>query len=178
MTYLALLRGINVGGKNKVEMARLKKTFETIGATEVRTYINSGNVVFRYKRARSRLRAVIERAIEAEFGFPVRIVLRDLKEVRSLTKAIPVTWKEDSTMRCYVMFLWEEVDDPSVLDQVTIKDDLDDVKFVPGAIIWRVDRDVLNRSGMMRLTSDDLYKQMTIRNVNTVRKLADMMVDR
>jgi len=95
-----------------------------------------------------------------------------------LTKAIPVTWKEDSTMRCYVMFLWEEVDDPSVLDQVTIKDDLDDVKFVPGAIIWRVDRDVLNRSGMMRLTSDDLYKQMTIRNVNTVRKLADMMVDR
>jgi uncharacterized protein (DUF1697 family) len=73
------------------------------------------------------------------------------------------------------MFLWEDVDDPSVLHQITIKDGLDDVKYLPGAIVWRVDRDVLTRSGMMRLTSDDLYKQMTIRNVNTVRKLADLM---
>ena len=177
-TQLALLRGINVGGKNKVEMSRLKAVFESIGATEVRTYINSGNVIFRHKRARSRLRTAIEKEIEDEFGFPVRIVLRDLEEVKSLTKAIPASWKEDSTMRCYVMFLWETVDDPSVLDQITIKDGLDDVKYLPGAIVWRVDRDVLTRSGMMRLTSGDLYKQMTIRNVNTVRKLADMMVDR
>ena len=78
-------------------------------------------------------------------------------------------------MRCFVMFLWEKVDDPSVLDKVTIKDGLDDVMYVPGAVVWRVDRDVVTRSGMMRLTSDDLYKQMTIRNVNTVRRLADLM---
>lgn len=80
-------------------------------------------------------------------------------------------------MRCYVMFLWEDVDDASVLDQVTIKDGIDDVKYVPGTIVWRVDRDVLTRSGMMRLTSDDLYQQMTIRNVITVRKLAYLMAD-
>jgi uncharacterized protein (DUF1697 family) len=175
MIYLALLRGINVGGKNKVEMAQLKNVFESIGATEVRTYINSGNVIFQHKRTRSRLRTAIESAIEAEFGFEVRIVLRSVDEVKSLTKAIPTSWKEDSTMRCHVMFLWEDVDDPSVLHQITIKDGLDDVKYLPGAIVWRVDRDVLTRSGMMRLTSDDLYKQMTIRNVNTVRKLADLM---
>jgi uncharacterized protein (DUF1697 family) len=51
------------------------------------------------------------------------------------------------------------------------------VKYVPGTIVWRVDRDVLTRSGMMRLTSDNLYKRMTIRNINTVRKLADLMGD-
>ena len=175
MTYLALLRGIKVGGKNKVDMARLKKTFESNGASEVRTYINSGNVVFRHKRARSRLRGVIESAIESEFGFPVRLVLRSLDEMESLTEAIPASWKEDSTMRCYVMFLWEEVDDPGVLDRVTVKEGLDDVIYHPGALVWRVDRKVLTRSGMMRLTSEGLYKQMTIRNVNTVRKLADMM---
>lgn len=177
-TYLALLRGINVGGKNKVEMARLKTVFESTGATVVRTYINSGNVVFRHKRDRSRLRKVLETAIEDEFGFPVRLVIRDVAEVKSLTKAIPASWKEDSSMRCYVMFLWEEVDDPAVLDQVMVKDGLDDVRYLPGAIVWRVDRDVLTRSGMMRLPGGDLYKQMTIRNINTVRKLADMMVDR
>jgi hypothetical protein len=81
MTNLALLRGINVGGKKKVEMTRLKALFESIGATEVRTYVNSGNVVFQHKRVRSSLRAVTERAIENEFGFPVRLVLRDLEEV-------------------------------------------------------------------------------------------------
>jgi uncharacterized protein (DUF1697 family) len=175
MMYLALLRGINVGGQNKVEMSRLKTVFESIGATEVRTYINSGNVIFEHDRAPTRLVAAIEKAIETEFGFAVRIVLRTVDEVKSLTKAIPDAWKEDSAMRCYVMFLWDDVDAPSVLDLLTIKDAIDDVKYVPGTIVWRVDRDVLTRSGMMRLTSDNLYKQMTIRNVNTVRKLADLM---
>ena len=75
------------------------------------------------------------------------------------------------------MFLWEDVDDPGALDRVTVKEGIDDVVYHPGAIVWRVDRKVLTRSGMMRLTSEDLYKQMTIRNVNTVRKLADMMTD-
>ena len=177
MTYLALLRGINVGGKNKVEMARLKTLFKSIGSTEVRTYINSGNVIFEHDRARSRLRVAIEKAIEAEFGFEVRLVLRDLEEVTSLAESIPGSWKEDATMRCYVMFLWADVDDPSVLERLIIKDGIDDVKYVPGTIVWRVDRDVLTRSGMMRLTSDDLYKQMTIRNINTVRKLAELMGD-
>jgi uncharacterized protein (DUF1697 family) len=177
MIYLALLRGINVGGKNKVDMARLKEMFESIGATEVRTHINSGNVIFEHKHARKRLRAAIESLIEDTFGFPVRIVLRDLEEVKSLAKAIPASWKEDSTMRCYVIFLWEEVDDPSILDRITIKEGLDDVKYLPGAIVWRVDRAVLTRSGMMRLINDELYKLVTIRNVNTVRKLAEMMGD-
>lgn len=175
MTYLALLRGVNVGGKNKVEMARLKKVFESIGFGEVRTYINSGNVIFVDDRAATKLRILIEKAIAAEFGFSVRVVLRDLDSVELVTKAIPASWRDDSTMRCYVMFLWEEADEPTVLERLTIKEDLDDVKYVPGAVIWRVDRDKLTRSGMMRLTSDELYKAMTIRNVNTVRKLADMM---
>jgi uncharacterized protein (DUF1697 family) len=177
MMYLALLRGINVGGKNKVEMSRLKTVFESIGATEVRTYINSGNVIFVHDGAPTRLSAAIEKAIGAEFGFEVRIVLRTVDEVMSLTKAIPAAWKEDTSMRCNVMFLWDDVDDPSVLDHLTIKDGIDDVKYVPGTIVWRVDRDVVTRSGMMRLVSDDLYKRMTIRNVNTVRKLADLMGD-
>ena len=120
---------------------------------------------------------MIEGAIDSEFGFPVRLVLRTLDEVKSLTEAIPASWKEDATMRCYVMFLWEDVDDPGALDRVTVKEGIDDVVYHPGAIVWRVDRKVLTRSGMMRLTSEDLYKQMTIRNVNTVRKLADMMTD-
>lgn len=53
-------------------------------------------------------------------------------------------------MRCYVLFLWESVDRPSVLDEVIIKEVLDDVRYLPGAIVWRVDRDVLTRSAGAR----------------------------
>ena len=175
MIYLSLLRGINVGGKNKVEMARLKKLFESIGFGEVRTYINSGNVIFVDDRGATNLRTLIEKAIVNEFGFSVRVLLRDLDSMVSVAKAIPASWKEDATMRCYVMFLWAEVDKRNVLKRLTVKEGIDDVKYVSGAVIWRADRDKLTRSGMMKLTSDELYKQMTIRNCNTVRKLTDMM---
>ncbi len=178
MTYVALLRGINVGGKNKVEMSRLKSTFEGVGLTDVRTFINSGNVMFTNRRRKpASLKPLIERAIADEFGFPVEVVLRDLDQMVSVVEATPASWTDDSTMRCYVMFLWEKVDDPSVLDRLTIKKDLDDMKYLPGVIIWRVDRDVLTRSGMMKLTSDALYKSMTIRSINTVRKLVELMAE-
>jgi uncharacterized protein (DUF1697 family) len=119
--------------------------------------------------------AVHEFLIEAEFGFEVGVVLRDRDEMTSLTKAIPAAWKEDASTRCYVMFLWDAVDDASVLDSLIVKEGIDDVKYLPGTVVWRVARDVLTRSGMMRLPSQALYQQMTIRNVNTVRKLADLM---
>jgi uncharacterized protein (DUF1697 family) len=178
MTFVALLRGINVGGKNKVEMTRLKTTFEGIGLTDVRTYINSGNVIFTSRRRKpASLIPLIEEAITGEFGFPVKVVLRDLDNMKAVVDAIPPSWKDDSMMRCYVMFLWEEFDEPAVLEQLTIKDGIDDVKYVPGAIIWRVDRDILTRSGMARLPSHDVYRSITIRNANTVRKLFELMAE-
>jgi uncharacterized protein (DUF1697 family) len=177
MIYLALLRGINVGGKNKVEMSRLKATFETAGFSSVRTYINTGNVIFAADNDNPspKLASQIEKMIATEFGFPVAVLLLDIQAVLAVAEAIPPSWKEDSTMRCYVMFLWEDVDEPAVVERLTIKDDIDDVKYVPGAIVWRVDRAVLTRSGMMKVTNDELYRSMTIRNCNTVRKLAELM---
>ena len=117
MTYLALLRGINVGGKNKVEMARLKTLFESIGCGDVRTYINSGNVIFTSKRVAARLRTSIEKAIAKEFGFDVRWC-SGISSPVSVAELIPKSWKDDATMRCYVMFLWEEADALTVLERL------------------------------------------------------------
>ena len=175
MSFVALLRGINVGGKNKVEMARLRALFETLGCRQVRTYINSGNVIFDDGRDRETLRTLIEDAIATDFGFAVPTVLRDADSLIAVADAIPASWRDDATMRCYVMFLWEQVDAPAVLDQLVIKPEIDDVSYVPGAILWRVDRDQLTRSGMMKLQRTSLYQQMTVRNCNTLRKLADMV---
>lgn len=178
MTHVALLRGINVGGKNKVEMARLRETFARLGLDGVRTYLNTGNVIFRADRSSpSRLASRLEEAIEEDFGLAVKVLVREADEVTDLARALPDSWVNDDTMKCDVMFLWEEVDRPEVVEQLKFDPDIDDVRYLPGAIVWRVDRPQVTRSGMMRLVGTDLYKRMTIRNVNTVRKLAQLLAE-
>ena len=173
MVYVALLRGINVGGKKRVEMARLRESFERMGFSDVRTYINSGNVIFRHDRAPGE--KTIEKALESDFGFEIKVVVRDRRSIEAVTEALPDDWVNDATMKCDVMFLWAEVDGPEVLDQVTVKPGIDDVKYVNGALLWRVDRPDVTRSGMTKIVGTDLYKRMTIRNCNTVRKLAALI---
>jgi uncharacterized protein (DUF1697 family) len=176
MVSVALLRGINVGGKNKVDMQELKSVFERAGMTSVRTYISSGNVIFSTRaRSRARLQARLEAAIADHFGFPVKVLLRDLEGMRGVVQGLSSEWVNDETMKCDVLFLWDGVDGPEVLKELTIRADIDDVRYVPGAVLWRVDREHLTRSGMMQVARTPLYQQMTIRNCNTVRKLLELM---
>jgi uncharacterized protein (DUF1697 family) len=89
-TYIALARGINVGGARKVPMVDLRALFETLGHTDVRTYIQSGNVVFAAKAgAPARVRAAIEDALEHAFGFEVTVLLRTPAELARLVKRNP-----------------------------------------------------------------------------------------
>jgi uncharacterized protein (DUF1697 family) len=176
MVYVALLRGINVGGKNKVGMKDLKAAFEDAGMASVRTYINSGNVIFSSaSRGRARLVEVLEDAIARRFALDIDVVVRDIRAMRAVVKTIPAHWRDDKTTKCDVMFLRDEVARASVLKGLLIKPELENVLYASGAIIWRVDRKDVTRSGMMRLVGTPLYKQMTIRNCNTARKLLELM---
>ncbi|HEX9024877.1 MAG TPA: DUF1697 domain-containing protein, partial [Clostridium sp.] len=74
--YIALLRGINVGGKNIIKMNDLKRVFESIGLIEVQTYIQSGNVLFKSSDEKEMLLNKIEREIKNVFGFSVTVILR------------------------------------------------------------------------------------------------------
>lgn len=176
MICVALLRGINVGGKNKVDMKRLKAAFEDAGMSSVRTYINSGNVIFSSNnRSRTRLTEALEDAIARTFGFTIRVLVRDLKSMRAVVGALSQTWVNDDTMKCDVMFLWDDVARPSVIEELPVKPEIEEVKYVAGALIWRVDRKNVTRSGLMKLVGTPLYKRMTIRNCNTTRKLLELM---
>jgi uncharacterized protein (DUF1697 family) len=176
MIYVALLRGINVGGKNKVEMRKLKETFERVGMSDVATYINSGNVVFRDNRRKPpKISSVLEDAIAADFRLPIKVLIRDFPSIKKVVKALPDTWTTNTSMRCDVMFLWDGLDRKDVVKGWTIKPEIEDVVFIPGAVIWRIDRSNVNKSRMTKVVGTDLYRAMTIRNSNTVRKLAEMM---
>ena len=74
--YVALLRGINVGGRNQVAMAELRSAFEDAGHTGVSTFIQSGNVLFRSSTPRGSLEADVEHMLERRLGFPIVVVVR------------------------------------------------------------------------------------------------------
>lgn len=179
MTSVALLRGINVGGNNKVEMGRLRAVFEQLGSEDVRTYINTGNVIFTTgTNTHSDLVSRLERAIAAEFGLDLKVLVRGIDSMREIERHLPDDWTNDSETKTDVMFLWEDIDEPEVLDRLTIREGTDDVVYVPGAVLWRVDRTHYSRSGMNKLVGTKLYKSMTVRNCNTVRKLVELMSPR
>jgi len=176
MVFVALLRGINVGGNNPVPMARLGGVFIDTGFTDVKTYINSGNVIFRAAENDGVLLARrIQDAIETEFGFAVPVVLRSLDEMEAVVAAIPPSWVNDAQMRCDVMFLWAAIDSPGVVDKIPHKPGVEDLVYFPGAVVWRVDRDHVRQGAVPKMIGSDTYRQMTIRNVNTTRTLLTLM---
>jgi len=108
-TYISLLRGINLGGNKPVKMERLRALFESLGYAQVRTYINSGNVIFNGKKlSTSALSRKLEKEIEREFGFPVPVITKTAEEIaRTLDRNPFVKEKGIDATKLHVTFLWQ-----------------------------------------------------------------------
>jgi uncharacterized protein (DUF1697 family) len=175
MIYVALLRGINVGGNNKVEMKKLKTTFELLGFTHVVTYINSGNIIFEaLSKEQNVIAGEIEKAIKKDFQLDIKVLIRNLENIETICRELPPTWLKNELMRTDVMFLWEKFNRPETIDLLPINA-VDNVKYSSGAILWNVEGKNYSKSGMIKLIGSELYKNITIRNVNTVRKIHQIM---
>jgi uncharacterized protein (DUF1697 family) len=108
-THVALLRGINVGGKNLLPMKDLAALFDAAGASDVRTFIQSGNVVFRAPDALAhKLPALVGARIEKQFGFQPPIVIRSHSELQAITRQNPYLDAGADFDRLLVMFLAEK----------------------------------------------------------------------
>lgn len=175
MQYVLLLRGINVGGKTKVEMPQLKKTIENLGCTNVKTYINSGNVILTDTRSEKELTAAIEKAVRREFKLEIPVLLRTSKNINDLCKKIPDQWTNDKQQKTDVMFLWKAIDKPGIEKKFVIHPNIENILLLDGAVVWNISRQFISRGAGVKLMKTDLYKQMTVRNINTVRKLKDLM---
>jgi uncharacterized protein (DUF1697 family) len=176
MVYIAFLRGINVGGNSIVSMAAIKEALVDLGLADVRTYINSGNVIFSTAASdNQKLAARIEKALENHTGMPIRVLVMDHKALKKLVDAIPRNWVDDKAMRTYLLLLWKELDDPKILERLPVRAGVDNVRYAPGAVIWQVDRKDLAKSRMNRIVGTPDYKQITMRSANTMRKLNEML---
>ena len=104
-TYLALLRGINVGGKNKLPMKDLSEIFLAAGCDQVRTFIQSGNVIFCSSRSAARLPALITSAIAKRFGYQIPVVLRTAEQMTNVLRNNPFLKAGAKEEELHVMFL-------------------------------------------------------------------------
>jgi len=174
--FVALLRGVNVGGNNMISMKSLKASFETIGFTEVTTYINSGNIIFKTREIDPRkLERKIEQMLMRDFELDSKVVVRSLSEMAKLVKSLPSRWNGDSRWRYYVIFLRHSIDSEKILADLPINTDMEEVIYRPGTLLWSALISEITRSKVQKLSSQKLYKDMTIRNLNTTKKLHDLM---
>jgi uncharacterized protein (DUF1697 family) len=176
--YVALLRGINVGGKTLVKMADLRTCAEQLGLDEVSTFIASGNLLFESReRSAARLETKIERALEKRFELPVKVVVLDRAAYARIVKAIPKSWAGDKTLRANVAFVRRGTNSKEVVRELQPDAAVEEVKAIDGAIFWATKRDAVNRSVMRKLIGGAAYKELTVRNLNTTLKLQELMAD-
>lgn len=175
MRYVALLRGINVGGTSLIRMAELRDCISGLGHEEVATYIASGNVLFRTaERDARRLESQLEQAIEDRFGLQVRTVVRSAAEVKRIVARIPTHWLDDAELRVTVAFVLREGNASTIARGLRPKHGIDELVVAPGALLIATRRDSITRTGI-RLVGTPAYKLLTARNLNTTLKLAALL---
>ena len=174
--FVALLRGVNVGGNNMISMSALKKSFEGIGFTHVTTYINSGNIIFKTKEADARkLEKRIEQMLSKEYQLDSKVVVRSLAEMEKLVESLPPTWSNDSRWRYNVIFLRHTIDSEAVLEDLPFKDDIEQISYRQGTLLWSAQVTEFSRTNLQKLSSRKIFQDMTVRNLNTTKKLYELM---
>ena len=112
MEYVAFLRGINVGGKNKIKMEALREVCAGIGFENVKTYINSGNIIFKTRKTDDKkLAEKIEKTIEREFGLQIKTIVRSMSEIEAIVKNNPFEGQFQNDKDLHVFFLDQEMPD-------------------------------------------------------------------
>jgi uncharacterized protein (DUF1697 family) len=175
--FVALLRGINVGGNNLIRMSELKRCFEVQGFEDVRTFIASGNVLFEHGGTPApKLARRIETALEKAFDYRASIVLRSAKQMREIVAGAPEDFgMEPAKYRYDVIFLKEPLTARVAIKSVRTKQGVDEV-FAGRGVLY-VSRLVAKaaQSQLSRLVMLPIYKSMTIRNWNTTTKLVTLL---
>jgi uncharacterized protein (DUF1697 family) len=174
--YVALLRGINVGGKNLIKMSELKGCFEAGGFKDVVTYIQSGNVLFRSAGGSVALARRIEEMLTSTFGYQASVVLRSRAQLRAVVERAPEGFGVDpEAFRYDVIFLKEPLTARAALKSVPTRQGVDEVHAGRGVLYSSRLISRAAQSHLSKVVSLPIYQSMTIRNWNTTTTLLRMM---
>ncbi len=180
--YIALLRGINVGGKHRMNMGELKSTLEEAGFQSVRTYIQSGNVLFEAEGGEAETGIKMEQAMEGRFGFPAPVVLRTAKELAEILDHCPFTQEEvqaadaASGVESLHVFMLQSAPGQAVLDKLQNIPSGGDRFAARGRDIYLLLQNGVHNSKLAAQITK-INASVTARNFKTMRQLALMAGD-
>ena len=179
MEYVALLRGINVGGNNKVVMSELRAQIAAAGFGHVRTYINSGNLLFEAEDDGSHedIAQAVEDVLARHYDFPIRLALLTAQDYLAQLDELPDWWHGEVARRD-ALFYTRGLDRDHVRERIEAMELGDEaVYFGEHAVFWGKfdEKSFLKTAYHKRLLREDFYRQVTIRSGSTVEKIAAML---
>jgi uncharacterized protein (DUF1697 family) len=176
MRYVALLRGVNVGGRNKVAMADLRQAFEAAGFGSVRTYIQSGNVLFESGAPRASLERDLERTLERRFGVPLVVVLRSHAQLRNVVAKAPAGFGgRPDAYHSDAIFLKAPLTPRQALRVVRLREGVDQAWAGAGVLYFARLSSRRTQSKLGSVVGTPEYRLMTIRSWRTTTKLLELL---
>ncbi len=175
--YVALLRGINVGGNNIIKMADLKACFEKMGFSHVSTYIQSGNVIFDSNETDlQKLTDQIEKKLSAQFSYKSTVVVVSHQELKEAVNKSPKGFGTEPTNYRYdVIFLKAPLSGREAIKEIKVREGVDEVAAGKNVLYFARTIENITKSYLPKIILLPIYKQITIRNWNTTSKLVSLI---
>lgn len=170
--YVAFLRGINISGKNKIEMIKLKAEFEAVGFTEVSTYLNSGNVCFSCEE--SNPKKIIEDLIKEKFGFEIPVYVIEMEALKEIYKNSPEWWNSGNKEKYDNLIFILTDDSPEEICQLVGEPscELEQIQIYKNVIFWSFDKAKYQKCNWWKKTAAvGIGEKLTIRTAGTVSKV-------
>lgn len=177
MRYILLLRGINVGGKNKVSMSELKEALSNEGFIDVDSYINSGNLFFSSEESYESCIKKVEQLLENNYDFNIPFVLLKKDEYLKEKAGLPDWWNGEFARRD-VIFIPRQIDKSVITDFINESEFYNEIVYIgENAIFWGKydEAQYLKSTYHKKLMKQDFYKSVTVRNGKTFEKIAEIL---
>ena len=177
MKYIALLRGINISGKNKIVMSELKKEFTNLGYKEVVTYLNSGNVVFESDiKDKNVIKDNIQIMIKNIFELDILIYVITSQELEELIKHSPEWWgKDNKEIYDNIIFIIPPTTYNDVFDTIGSPNEYEKIQEYKNNVFWSFELKNYRKSNWWNKTaSTNISNKITIRTANTMKKVLEI----
>lgn len=180
MRYALLLRGINVGGRHKVSMDRLKADLMKLGFRSVVSYINSGNLFFDSSEPEEAIQRALARYFDATYDFPVPFIIISAATLQQEVAQLPSWWQDDTAYRRDALFYLPEADKTAVEAEAAIwANSREQLYFGRTAFFYcnHDQADYLTSNYHKKLLKARFYKQLTIRSGKTFQKIIELTLE-
>ena len=174
--YIALLRGINVGGNNIIKMADLKASFKHQGFRNVVSYINSGNILFDSDLDEPAAEAACEKLIAEDFGLDIPVCVIAATDLIEAMAHAPDWWNKSPDTRHDAFFVIPPMTAEKICAHVgAVKDEYEKAGYYGRVIFWSAPMTTFSRTRWSKISKDKtMYRAITVRTANTALKLADL----